>query len=48
VEIIEAQPRSKLKRWELVRVVNQRGDVDVAAMKLAREAAEKETSTLNP
>jgi small subunit ribosomal protein S17 len=46
VEIMEAPPRSKLKRWELVRVVNKRGDIDVAAMKAAREAAENET--LNP
>ena len=41
VEIMEAPPRSKLKRWELVRVVNKRGDIDVAAMKAAREAAER-------
>jgi small subunit ribosomal protein S17 len=46
VEIIEAPPRSKLKRWELVRVINKRGDIDVAAMKAAREAAEKEASTI--
>jgi small subunit ribosomal protein S17 len=46
VEIIEASPRSKLKRWELVRIVNQRGDIDVAAMKAAREAAENEAGTL--
>jgi small subunit ribosomal protein S17 len=48
VEIMEAPPRSRLKRWELVRVVNKRGDIDVAAMKAAREAAENETTTLNP
>jgi small subunit ribosomal protein S17 len=48
VEIVECQPRSKLKRWELVRVVSKRGDIDLAAMKAAREAAEKEASTLNP
>ena len=47
VEIVEAQPRSKLKRWELVRVVHQRGDIDLAAMKAARETAEKETASLN-
>ena len=47
VEIVEARPRSKLKRWELVRVVHQRGDIDLAAMKAARETAEKETASLN-
>lgn len=46
VEIMESRPRSKLKRWELVRVVQKRGDVDVAAMKAAREAAEQEASAI--
>ncbi|GAB5441838.1 MAG: hypothetical protein Fues2KO_21870 [Fuerstiella sp.] len=35
VEIIEAQPRSKTKRWDLVRVVKRVDDVTAAA-----EAAE--------
>jgi small subunit ribosomal protein S17 len=46
VEIVEARPRSKSKRWELVRIVEQRGDMDVAAMKAARDAAELEPEAL--
>lgn len=30
VEIVEAQPRSKTKRWDLVRVVKKTEDVSVA------------------
>lgn len=50
VEIVESRPRSKTKRWELVRVVEQSQDVDVAALRAAsrqekadseREAAEQ-------
>jgi small subunit ribosomal protein S17 len=37
VEIIEAPPRSKLKRWDLVRVVERRQQVDIAAMRAAAE-----------
>ncbi len=37
VEIIEAPPRSKTKRWELVRVVEKSSEVDVAALRAARE-----------
>ncbi|MBP89806.1 MAG: 30S ribosomal protein S17 [Planctomycetaceae bacterium] len=39
VEIIECPPRSKTKRWELVKVVEKSREVDVAAMKAARESA---------
>jgi small subunit ribosomal protein S17 len=39
VEIVECPPRSKSKRWELVRIVEKSREVDVAAMKAAREAA---------
>jgi small subunit ribosomal protein S17 len=35
VEIIECPPRSKLKRWELVRVVSKSKAVDIAAMRAA-------------
>lgn len=35
VEIIEARPKSKLKRWDLVRVVQKSRAVDVAALKAA-------------
>ena len=45
VEIIEAPPRSKMKRWDLVRVVSHNQQVDIAAMRAAaklREAADSE------
>lgn len=35
VEIRESRPRSKSKRWELVRVVSKSRLVDIAAMKAA-------------
>jgi small subunit ribosomal protein S17 len=35
VEIIESRPRSKTKRWELVRVVAKSQAVDLAAMRAA-------------
>lgn len=35
VEIIECPPKSKLKRWELVRVVSKSQAVDIAAMRAA-------------
>ena len=37
VEIIEAPPRSKLKRWDLMRVVAKSQQVDIAAMRAAAE-----------
>ena len=37
VEIIEAPPRSKTKRWDLVRVVEKSQLVDIAAMRAAKE-----------
>jgi len=33
VEIVECRPRSKTKRWELVRVVEKSRAVDVAALR---------------
>lgn len=39
VEIVECRPLSKLKRWQLVRVVTKSTLVDVAALKAARAAA---------
>ena len=36
VEIIESPPRSKSKRWDLVRVVEKSRDVDVSELKAAR------------
>ena len=35
VEIVESRPRSKTKRWELVRIVEKSQDVDVAALRAA-------------
>lgn len=35
VEIVESRPRSKTKRWELVRVVTKSRLVDIAAMRTA-------------
>lgn len=37
VEIVESRPRSRLKRWDLVRVVEKKRAVDLAALKAARE-----------
>jgi small subunit ribosomal protein S17 len=42
VEIIEAPPISKTKRWQLVRVVEKSREVDVAALKVARATAQQE------
>jgi small subunit ribosomal protein S17 len=39
VEIAECPPASKLKRWELVRVVSKSQLVDIAAMRAASKAA---------
>ena len=35
VEIVESRPRSRLKRWELVRIVTKSQAVDLAAMRAA-------------
>lgn len=37
VEIIECPPKSKLKRWDLVRVVKESTLVDIAAMRAAAD-----------
>ncbi len=42
VEIRESRPMSKLKRWELVRVVEKSTAVDVAALRAARKHAASE------
>ena len=44
VEIVECRPRSKTKRWDLVRVVEKSKLVDIAAMRAAAksEAASSE------
>ena len=44
VEIVESRPYSKLKRWELVRVVDKSRAVDLAALRAGEkkdEAAEE-------
>lgn len=38
VEIIECRPRSKMKRWELVRIVKAASRMEVAAAAAAVEA----------
>ncbi len=44
VEIIESRPHSKLKRWELVRVVKKSDAVDIAAMRAAQKMKQAETA----
>ena len=45
VEIVECRPRSRLKRWELVRVVSKSTAVDVASLRSgARATRIKETA----
>ncbi len=46
VEIIECQPRSRTKRWELVRVVARSQEVDLAQLREeARNAANQESGS---
>ena len=40
VEIIECRPRSRLKRWELVRVVEKSRAVDLASLRSGARATE--------
>lgn len=44
VEIIESRPLSKMKRWELVRVIEKNREVDLAALRAARKQEEAEAS----
>ena len=48
VEIVESRPRSRLKRWELVRVVEKSRQVDVVALRAAarrrKEQEQQETT----
>lgn len=41
VEIIESQPTSKKKRWNLVKVVEKTREVDVAALRAAKKQNEE-------
>ena len=43
VEIIESSPRSKMKRWELVKVVEKNRIVDVAALRAASVLAAEQS-----
>jgi small subunit ribosomal protein S17 len=47
VEIIECPPKSKTKRWDLIRVVTKSQQVDIAAMRAAakQEAAEEKADS---
>lgn len=45
VEIVECRPKSKLKRWDLVRVVARSKAVDIASMRAAARAEAKEAKT---
>ena len=40
VELIECQPKSKLKRWDLVRVIEKSRAVDVQALRAAKKQEE--------
>ena len=40
VEIVECRPRSRLKRWELVRVVSKSTAVDVASLRSGARATQ--------
>jgi small subunit ribosomal protein S17 len=44
VEIIEAPPRSKTKRWDLVKIVSKSQQIDIAAMKAAAKLKETEAA----
>ena len=44
VEIIECPPKSKTKRWDLVRIVARSQQVDIAAMRAAAKQAEENAS----
>jgi small subunit ribosomal protein S17 len=44
VEIAECRPRSKLKHWELVRIITKNRAVDIAAMRAAAKLAEAEAT----
>ncbi len=44
VEIIECRPKSKMKRWELVRVVEKGRLIDLAAMRAAAKNEARDAS----
>ncbi len=46
VEIVECPPKSRLKRWELLRVVAKSQIVDLAALRAAQKAEHEATEKL--
>jgi len=42
VEIVESPPKSKLRRWQLVRVVKKSTVVDLAALRAAEKSLEEQ------
>jgi len=44
VQIIESRPKSRLKRWDLVKVVTKGNIIDVAALRAAAKEKEKENA----
>ena len=44
VQIVESRPMSKLKRWQLVKVVTKGNVIDVAALRAAAKEKEKENA----
>jgi small subunit ribosomal protein S17 len=47
VEIVECPPKSRTKRWQLVRVVQKSRAVDLAAMRAAAKAIEGDLTPEN-
>ena len=47
VEIVECPPKSRTKRWQLVRVVQKSRAVDLAAMRAAAKAIEGDLAPEN-
>jgi small subunit ribosomal protein S17 len=45
VEIIESPPKSRMKRWDLVRVVEKGKMIDLAAMRAAARAKKKQAES---
>ena len=44
VQIIESRPKSRLKRWDLVKIVAKGNIIDVAALRAAAKEKEKESA----
>jgi len=45
VEIVECRPRSRTKRWDLVRVIAKSQAVDIAAMRAEARARRRQTES---